>query len=219
MKKILWGVGIGLVVVGVVLLALLRFSLGGPEDTWICQDGEWVAHGNPLIEKPKNSCERTTEATTEPIPAKQKQILIFFSNSKKTDTTDCALVFGVQRTIELNSTPYEQALKELFKGPTQAEKNEGYSSFFTSKTSGLLKKITVVDGIAYIELFDPRQLIPNASTSCGSQQLLASIKQTLMHDGEIGEVVFAIEGDQQSFYDWLQIGCPNQDTDCKDPHF
>lgn len=35
----------------------LRFFLGGDEDTWICQKGEWVKHGNPAVQKPETICE------------------------------------------------------------------------------------------------------------------------------------------------------------------
>jgi len=34
---------------------ILRF-LAGDEDTWLCQNGEWVKHGNPSAAMPTNSC-------------------------------------------------------------------------------------------------------------------------------------------------------------------
>jgi hypothetical protein len=34
----------------------IRFLLGGSEDTWICQSGEWVKHGNPSAPKPVGKC-------------------------------------------------------------------------------------------------------------------------------------------------------------------
>jgi len=53
----------------IVVLALIlvfgflffRFVLGGPEDNWVCQNGEWVKHGNPKAEKPTTVCEKTFE--------------------------------------------------------------------------------------------------------------------------------------------------------------
>ncbi len=49
-----------LIIVGVILVAgiailALRFW-GGDEDTWLCQNGEWVRHGNPRAEKPIAPC-------------------------------------------------------------------------------------------------------------------------------------------------------------------
>lgn len=42
----------------VVLLAVLalRFLLGGSEDTWICDNGQWVKHGNPSAPMPETGC-------------------------------------------------------------------------------------------------------------------------------------------------------------------
>lgn len=37
---------------------ILRFLIGGNEDSWICQDGKWIKHGNPSEPKPLVSCEK-----------------------------------------------------------------------------------------------------------------------------------------------------------------
>ena len=34
----------------------LRFVIGGPEDTWICDNGQWVKHGNPRAPMPREEC-------------------------------------------------------------------------------------------------------------------------------------------------------------------
>jgi len=48
---------LGAIAVLFVLWIILRFVIGGPEDDWICQDGNWVKHGNPTAEMPKTPCE------------------------------------------------------------------------------------------------------------------------------------------------------------------
>lgn len=48
-----------IIIVAVVILCLwlvLRFVIGGPEDTWICVDNEWVKHGAPGAPMPTESC-------------------------------------------------------------------------------------------------------------------------------------------------------------------
>jgi len=40
----------------VVVCLGLRFILGGSEDTWICDNGQWVKHGNPSQAMPEESC-------------------------------------------------------------------------------------------------------------------------------------------------------------------
>ncbi len=42
-------IGLGWVVV--------RFGLGGSEDSWICEKGEWIKHGVPRSSKPERKCE------------------------------------------------------------------------------------------------------------------------------------------------------------------
>lgn len=57
MKKLLIGIGAVIVVAAVVLLAIRFFS---PEDTWICDNGQWVKHGNPSAAKPTTACPTET---------------------------------------------------------------------------------------------------------------------------------------------------------------
>lgn len=38
------------------VIFVLRFVLGGPEDSWICQNGQWVKHGNPGSPMPVSPC-------------------------------------------------------------------------------------------------------------------------------------------------------------------
>jgi len=33
-----------------------RFIFGGPEDTWICEKGQWIMHGKPSVQKPVTPC-------------------------------------------------------------------------------------------------------------------------------------------------------------------
>lgn len=54
---------ISLVLAGalVITVIVLRFVVGGPEDTWICDGGEWVKHGNPASSKPPDGCKLVSE--------------------------------------------------------------------------------------------------------------------------------------------------------------
>ena len=54
MKKIILAIAI-LMVVAVGFL-VVRFLIGGDEDTWVCQNYEWVKHGNPQSPKPTKPC-------------------------------------------------------------------------------------------------------------------------------------------------------------------
>ena len=50
MKKIL------IIILIIVVLGVTWAFLRGPEDTWLCADGEWVKHGNPSAPKPTEPC-------------------------------------------------------------------------------------------------------------------------------------------------------------------
>ena len=51
MKKSLIVSLVILVLVGIVFLRFLS-----PEDTWLCENGEWIKHGNPSQAQPATSC-------------------------------------------------------------------------------------------------------------------------------------------------------------------
>jgi hypothetical protein len=44
------------VVALVVAVGILRFAIGGDEDTWICSNGQWVKHGHPSAPQPTTTC-------------------------------------------------------------------------------------------------------------------------------------------------------------------
>ncbi len=61
MKKIL--IILGIIILALAIVFSLRFIIGGPEDDWICANGDWVKHGVPSAPKPEGSCGRRMECT------------------------------------------------------------------------------------------------------------------------------------------------------------
>jgi hypothetical protein len=46
------------IILGILALwAFVRFLLGGSEDSWICENGQWVKHGHPSAPMPNKGCE------------------------------------------------------------------------------------------------------------------------------------------------------------------
>lgn len=37
-------------------VGFFRFVIGGDEDTWICVEGQWLAHGHPSAPMPTREC-------------------------------------------------------------------------------------------------------------------------------------------------------------------
>jgi len=42
----------------VILASIFLIRILTPEDTWICDDGQWVRHGNPTQDMPIDACVR-----------------------------------------------------------------------------------------------------------------------------------------------------------------
>jgi spore germination protein GerM len=147
-------------------------------------------------------------------------VQIYFHNSRLDSGQSCDKVFPVTRQIEPNRNRAQAALEQLFKGPTQSEQSEGYSSFFSQQTAGILKGFKVVDTTAYINLSDMRAIIPNASTSCGRQGFLAEVETTLKDNlPDLEQIIYAINGDPRTFYDWMQVGCGEFNDNCNPQPF
>jgi len=45
-----------ILVLAIFAVFVLRFVFGGPEDTWLCSNGQWVKHGSPSALKPTELC-------------------------------------------------------------------------------------------------------------------------------------------------------------------
>lgn len=57
---------IALILIFGALLAV-RFLIGGPEDTWICDNGQWVKHGNPSAPMPTSGCKQKNQEISDKI--------------------------------------------------------------------------------------------------------------------------------------------------------
>lgn len=206
LNKTIINLTISVFLILVIFVVAIRF-LGGDEDAWICVNDQWVRHGNPAELMPESGCGA---------PAIEKtSFSVYFGNSQKNaNIQDCSLVYPVSREIPKTLAVGQMSLEELFKGPTAEEQKNGYTSFFSSATKDILKKINIDEKTAYVDLKDIRSLVPNASSSCGSAQFLSEMTNTLKQFANIEKVIFAIEGDPKAFYEWLQLSCGMENNNC-----
>ncbi len=142
-----------------------------------------------------------TTTTTEASPDEQT-VLVYFS----VDGDDCAAVEGFERSGPAGTNPIELALTELLGGPTAEEESAGAGSFFSSETADALYEWDLTDGLLTVEFRDIR-FLNNASTSCGSQALLASMTDTVFQFPTVERVRFTIFGSCSLFWNWLQTEC------------
>ncbi len=145
----------------------------------------------------------------------EETVTIYFNNTELNPEAECDQVFPVERDISPEKDPLRAALQELFQGPTSSEAEEGYTSFFSKETEDILIDVKVEGGTAYLNLQDIRGIIPGVSSSCGSQEFFAEVGQTVRAQApNVEKVLYAIEGNPEPFYEWVQLGCQEFNDFC-----
>lgn len=87
------------IIVLVVILAALSLRFLGGEDNWVCQNGEWVKHGNPSDPMPSGNC----SAQPTPTPTSTPEKNITMESPKAGDHLGLPFsISGQARTFENN---------------------------------------------------------------------------------------------------------------------
>ncbi|MFW2380603.1 MAG: GerMN domain-containing protein [Acidimicrobiales bacterium] len=152
----------------------------------------------------------TTESTTtEPTSSTttsspQTTVRVYFSSG---DGSDCAQVEAFARSIPADVDPIRAAFDELVAGPTPEETETGVGSFFSDATAGAVSSVVLADGLLVVDLDDVRPLLNNASTSCGSEALLAQLNGTAFQFDGVERVRYQMQGSCSLFANWLQREC------------
>ncbi|HEX6261241.1 MAG TPA: GerMN domain-containing protein [Actinomycetota bacterium] len=146
-------------------------------------------------------------ASPSPSPTTETHVVRVFFGAPDAAETECAEVVPVERTTE-GADVLHDAMEALLEGPTRDERAQGIGSFFGAKTRGMLNAVRIEDGVARVDFRDFSQVIPNASTSCGSAALLAQLDATATQFPTVREARYSFEGSEEAFYEWLQMSVP-----------
>ena len=46
-----------IIIISIIVILFVLVLIRGPEDTWICKDGQWVKHGVPYASMPEGECD------------------------------------------------------------------------------------------------------------------------------------------------------------------
>ena len=98
-------------------------------------------------------------------------------------------------------------LKELLKGPSDAERDAGLASWFSPDTMDAVTGVILDNDELTVDFVLLNVLIPNASTSAGSQMLLSQLNSTVFQFDFVQTVQYTLDGDCAAFWEWLQMGC------------
>lgn len=166
---------------------------------------------------------KTPAATESAETGKMPTVTIYFQNAIRASAQkeNCGLVFGVDRLASWSTAVTPEAtvsagfaLESLFAGPTAAEKDRGFSSPFSERTAQILRDLRIDGDMAYVNLTDIRKVLPDVSSSCGSAQFLAEVGETLRALSPNQKVIYALNGNPKTFYDWIQIKCTEANNNC-----
>ena len=146
-------------------------------------------------------------STTE--PTDEEFVDVFFG----VDDPDCSRVEPHGRQVPPGTDPYLFAFEALFAGPTPDELGSGTSSFFSNETVGMVQSVNLSNGTLHVDFADLRVVIPNASTSCGSEALLSALNSTAFALEGVDRVEYSILGSCSVMFEWLQRECTEYTPD------
>ncbi len=147
-----------------------------------------------------------TPAVVETPEEGMMNVWVFFTMAADENMTPVPVARTVPKT-DGREELLQSTLKELLKGPTDAERAIGFASWFSPATADAVSDV-MWDGDFYTVTFmGLNTLIPNASTSAGSQMLLSQLDSTMFQFDFVQRVNYTLEGNCDDFWEWLQMGC------------
>lgn len=150
-------------------------------------------------------------------PPTQYDYTLYFSDTKQDpEFADCSLVAPVVRSTT-NPVTVEYVMRMLSAGPTPAEQAEGLISYFSLKTQGIIGDVRVIDGTyVVVDLVNPFEYdtFSNNSASCAGSAFLAQLTATAQSMIPDATLVVTINGSAPDFYEFMQIGCSEENENC-----
>lgn len=133
-------------------------------------------------------------------PSDGMQVQVWFARGEQ--------MVPVTRTVAAAPDTLGVAVAALLAGPTPEEQAQGLSSWFSDATAEALRSARVTpDGLAIVDLSDLRRIIPNASSSLGSTQLLDALNATVFAASSADSIEYRFGGSCEAFGEFVQRGC------------
>jgi len=117
-------------------------------------------------------------------------IRLYFANDKLDPEVTCEKVFAAVRIVPKSKTMAHVVVEELLKGPSEAEKAQGFRTAINPNVK--IKRLAIVDGVAEVD-FDS-QLEFQVGGSCRVGFIRRQIEETLKQFPSIESVVISIDG-------------------------
>jgi len=137
---------------------------------------------------PENDDQMTVPVSL--ISSEKMTVNVYFNNSKLDPEITCEKVFPVKREIPKTQAVARAAIEELLKGPTDKEKQEGYSTVINDEVK--VQSLVIDKGIAKIDF--NKQLEFQVGGSCRVSAIAHQITETLKQFPTIKDVIISIDG-------------------------
>jgi hypothetical protein len=157
-------------------------------DTDVMKEGKLVLKNDNPSGLPEN--DKSIEIPVK-FDAGKMSVRVYFGHPVAGDmATECENVVAVGRTVATTSAIGGAALTELFKGPTDKEKELGY---ITSINPGVkIQKLTIENKVAKVDL--SKELERELGGSCRVAAISAQIIETLKQFPTVTSVIISVDG-------------------------
>lgn len=147
--------------------------------------------------------------TDSAIPVVHRTIEVFFTLGDTTVAVERSDPVQPAGDPAADARPaLEPSLRALLRGPTAEERTRGLTSWFSAETADLLLGVELdAAGHAIVDFTGLPAVIPNASSSAGSEQLLEQLYGTLFQFPEVRSAEYRLDGSCEAFWNWIQRGC------------
>lgn len=147
-------------------------------------------------------------ASPEPSPTPEEaEVQVYFPRPEVAE--ECETTWAFPRRVPVPALA-RGALEELLVGPTPEEVAQGAESVFGAGAADILLDVRLdADGTAFVDFADFRSSLPEVATACGSEAFLSQLDNTLMQFPTVRAARYMIEGDEETFYEFLQRSPPD----------
>jgi len=188
-----------ILIIILIILAIVTIRFSTPEDTWLCQNGEWIRHGNPTQSKPTTGCGNITPIGNTPVACTMDakmcpdgsyvgrigpncefakcpnvnalmELILYVQDKEIAQTSDCGAVKKTSTMVPKTTNREDLSLQILF--------SDELSKY------GKYKSVNIENGIAKISI-EPSFI---SLSSCESQHLTSVIRDTLTQNKNIKSV-------------------------------
>lgn len=124
--------------------------------------------------------------------AQQTMNVSVFWGSPDDSGNECTSAVSVSRSVPKSDGVARAALTELLKGPTQSEKNQGYTTSIPQNAGVTINGLRIENKTAYVDFND--ELENNVAGSCRVTHIRTQIEKTLKQFATVENVVISIDG-------------------------